>query len=147
MEKQYDSDGLELLRSAIVLQAVSDYEDSVAILSTEYSPSTLKREQRIAKNKWNSLKMKSDCERFFKSVWYKALTTIDSQLIIKTISDGIQSADRLVRNDKGTRYICTCKSKLNVNRYNMTNELGSPVLKCKVCGKYYRVFGKYINVE
>ena len=129
------------LANAIVLQAIDDYEKAIAVLATEYHPETLKQEQEWAEKRADALKMKMDCERFFSGEWYKKLTTIESEVITNMILDGIHNAEMVVYNEKKKRYLCTCKYKLPVRAALV------PIIKCRNCRKYWRVFGNPIEVE
>ena len=131
------------LANAIVLQAIDDYEKAIAVLATEYHPETLKQEEKIAMEKMRASKMKNDCERFFASAWYSALTTIQPKVIKHGIIDGICNARPVIYNDEKKCYLCDCKSKLPVKK----GEKGSPILKCRVCKKYWRAFGEPLEVK
>lgn len=62
----------ENLANAIVLQAVKDWR-SVA--------RTLKKRSRYEPAK----QMKEECERFFRSDWFEALTDVDGRIILKKL--------------------------------------------------------------
>lgn len=68
------SDPYEALANAIILQAVKDYR--VAKRKQKYRP----------KNKDAKLIIE-DCERFFRSEWFAALTSVDGELLIKKLQE------------------------------------------------------------
>ena len=68
----YMSDGYADLANGIVMQAVKDYRWALKTLKSE------------PKDK-QANKMKRDVERFFKSKWFKSLTSISPKLIIEHV--------------------------------------------------------------
>lgn len=60
------------LANAIVVQAATDYRKALCYLkiNPEYAP---------------ALYMVSEVERFFRSDWYKTLTTVSGELLIKKL--------------------------------------------------------------
>ena len=64
----------EALGNAVVLQAVKDYR--AARKKTKYHP----------KNKEAKL-MIQDCESFFRSDWFSALTSIDGQTLLEKLKE------------------------------------------------------------
>ena len=62
----------ENLANAIILSAVNDYREVLKELS--YFPEDEK-----------ALQKKQSCERFFRSSWFGALTTIDSEKLISKL--------------------------------------------------------------
>ena len=71
-------DPYENLANAIVLQAVKDYRDALKRL----------------KKKPNNQAAKSgamECERFFCSSWYKALTSVDGEYLIQKLREEAKS--------------------------------------------------------
>ena len=131
------------LANAIVLQAIYDYEEAIAVLATEYHPETLEQEKKIAMKKMRASNMKNDCEMFFASAWYSTLTTIQPNVIKHGIIDGIRNAKPVIYNEEKKSYLCDCKRKLPVKK----GEKGSPILKCRVCKKYWRAFGEPLEVK
>ena len=142
MNNEYDAEGLGRLRNAIILQAVDDYEKAIAVLSTDFEPSTVEEEERIAQQKFNAERMKNDCEYFFNGKWFKAMTEICPESILNKVRDGILNAPMVVYDAKMKAYVCDCKSKLS-SRY----ATGCPIIKCAVCKKYWRIWGKSIDIE
>lgn len=67
-------DPYENLANAIILQAVKDYR--LARKKRKYHP----------KNKEAKL-MIEDCERFFRSDWFTALTTVDGEALLKKLEE------------------------------------------------------------
>lgn len=67
-------DGYENLANAIILQAVKDYRKA------------LRKLNRNSQNK-DAKRTVSDVERFFRSDWYKALTSVDGELLIKKLRE------------------------------------------------------------
>ena len=68
------NDPYEKLANAIILQAVKDYRTA------------RKKLKKYPKNKDAKL-MVEDCERFFRSDWFAALTGIDGQLLLKKLQE------------------------------------------------------------
>ena len=68
------TDPYESLANAIILQAVKDYR--AARKKNKYHP----------KNKDAKL-MVEDLERFFRSNWFAALTTIDGELLLRKLQE------------------------------------------------------------
>lgn len=68
------TDPYENLANAIVLQAVKNYRDAL---------------KRLKKNPSNQAAMSDvmECERFFRSGWYKALTSVDGAYIINKLRE------------------------------------------------------------
>ncbi len=64
----------ENLANAIILQAVKDYR------------AALKKLSRGRKNS-NAEYMKQDCERFFRSKWFEALTSVDGEILIRKLNE------------------------------------------------------------
>ena len=65
-----NEEGFENLTNAIVLQAVKDYRRALKGLSV-YGKS--------------SAAVIAECERFFRSEWYRQLTDVDSEYLITNI--------------------------------------------------------------
>ena len=68
------TDPYEDLANAIILQAVKDYR--TARKKAKYHP----------KNKEAKL-MIEDCERFFRSDWFAALTSVDGQMLLRKLKE------------------------------------------------------------
>ncbi len=68
----------ENLANAIILQAVKDYRDALA---------------KLAKGRKNESaeSMKSECERFFRSQWYTALTSVDGEMLIRKLNEEVEN--------------------------------------------------------
>ncbi len=66
----------ENLANAIILQAVKDYRNDL---------------KRLAKHPFNSaaLAEKREIERFFHSVWFAVLTSIDPELLIRRLCEEV----------------------------------------------------------
>lgn len=71
-------DPYENLANAIVLQAVKDYRDA------------LKRLKKKPSNK-AAMSGAMECERFFRSGWYKTLTSVDGEYLIKKLREEAKS--------------------------------------------------------
>ena len=65
-----NEEGIENLTNAIVLQAVKDYRKALKGLSL---------------NGKSSAAVVADCERFFRSDWYRQLTNVDGEYLIANI--------------------------------------------------------------
>jgi len=68
------TDPYENLANAIVLQAVKNYRDAL---------------KRLKKKPGNKAAMSNamECERFFHSDWYKALTSVDGEHLINKLRE------------------------------------------------------------
>ena len=66
------SDGYSDLANEIIVQAVKDYRKSLKTLKSDATDK-------------EANKMKRDCERFFKSEWFKSLTSISPKLIMERV--------------------------------------------------------------
>jgi len=68
------SDPYENLANAIVLQAVKDYRNAL---------------KRLKKKSGNKAVMADalECERFFRSGWYKTLTSVDGEYLITKLRE------------------------------------------------------------
>ena len=67
-------DGYENLANAIILQAVKDYRKA------------LRKLNRNSQNK-DARRTVSEVEKFFRSDWYKTLTSVDGELLIKKLRE------------------------------------------------------------
>jgi len=65
-------DGYRELASAIVLQAVKDWRSAAK---------TLRKRPRYEL----AIKLKADCERFFRSGWFETLTNVDGRVILQKL--------------------------------------------------------------
>lgn len=68
------TDPWENLANAIILQAVKDYREA------------RKKLKKRPKNEDAKL-MISDCEAFFRSDWYRALTDLDGEMLIRKLRE------------------------------------------------------------
>ena len=68
------TDPYEDLAQAIILQAVKDYRDA------------RRKMKRYPKDKEAKLMIR-DCESFFRSGWFAALTSIDGQMLIEKLKE------------------------------------------------------------
>lgn len=70
--------GYEQLANAIILQAVKDYRYAL---------------KRIKMNPANKTAMADamECERFFRSDWYCALTSVDGEYLINRLREEVKS--------------------------------------------------------
>ena len=73
-------DGFDELANAIVLRAVKDYRMCVQ---------RLKRKPGDRK----AAVMKRECERFFRSAWFKTLTALDGIALLQTLKEEGQNDD------------------------------------------------------
>ena len=64
-----DEDPYRLLADAIVIQAVKDYRKAL---------------------KYDYRRIKCECRRFFRSDWFKALTTIDGERLISELESEVR---------------------------------------------------------
>lgn len=67
----------EDLANAIIVKAAKDYRKSLQTLKKKPHPHS--------KKAINAVRMKSDCERFFKGEWIKTLTNLDGETLMKEI--------------------------------------------------------------
>ena len=72
------TDPYENIANAIILQAVKDYRDAL---------------KRLKKKSGNQAAMSDamECERFFHSGWYKALTSVDGEYLIQKLREEAKS--------------------------------------------------------
>ena len=68
------TDPWENLANAIIVQAVKDYREA------------RKKLKKRPKNEDAKL-MVSDCEAFFRSEWFKALTNVDGEMLLKKLRE------------------------------------------------------------
>ena len=68
------TDPWENLANAVILQAVKDYREA------------RKKLRKRPKNEDAKL-MISDCEAFFRSEWFKALTNIDGEMLLEKLRE------------------------------------------------------------
>ena len=68
------TDSWENLANAIILQAVKDYREA------------RKKLKKRPKNEDAKL-MVADCEAFFRSEWFKALTNVDGEMLLKKLRE------------------------------------------------------------
>ena len=68
------TDPWENLANAVILQAVKDYREA------------RKKFRKRPKNEDAKL-MISDCEAFFRSEWFKALTSIDGEMLLEKLRE------------------------------------------------------------
>lgn len=68
----------ERLANAIVLQAVKDYR--MALKALRMNP-----RNKAAQTEKESI------ERFFRSQWYQALTTVDGEMLIRKLNEEVKS--------------------------------------------------------
>ena len=66
----YNEEGIENLANAIILQVVKDYRKALKGFSINGKSSTA---------------VIADCERFFRSDWYRQLTNVDGEYLIINI--------------------------------------------------------------
>lgn len=71
-------DGYEHLANAIIIQAVKDYR------------SALKRLRKRPGNR-DAMSDTMECERFFRSEWYKSLTGVDGEFLINKLREEAKS--------------------------------------------------------
>lgn len=70
-------DPYENLANAIILQAVDDYRKALKLLVC--NPGSLKGQRD-----------KNDCERFFRSPWFRCLTEIDGEFLIRKLMEEVK---------------------------------------------------------
>ena len=68
------TDPWESLANAIILQAVKDYREA------------RKKHKKRPKNEDAKL-MIADCEAFFRSDWFKALTELDDEMLLRKLQE------------------------------------------------------------
>lgn len=66
----YDKEGFENLANAIIVQAVKDYRKALSGCKVDERDSNC---------------VITECERFFRSEWFRELTDVDGEYLIKTI--------------------------------------------------------------
>lgn len=143
MKKDISIAECELLANAVILQAVNDYETALAVLNTEYIIETEAEEKRITDKKIDAASIKFDCEHFFRSDWFKVLTTAEPEALIYGINESVRNAPMIPYNEEKKKYLCICGRGVRIRK----DQKGSPVIKCGVCKRYWRVFGKPITSD
>jgi hypothetical protein len=68
----------ENLANAVILQAVHDYRTALKALR-------MNPQNKAAKSD------KDEIERFFRSQWYQALTTVDGEMLIRKLNEEVKS--------------------------------------------------------
>lgn len=124
--------GYNKLAASIVLQAVEDYRYAIGVLSTKNMDKSMI---------YHAQNMKADCERFFISQWYAELTSIDPELVMQEIKDGVRNAIRPIYDEEKKQYFCECKGMIHKSKIKGK----APVVRCRFCGRYIRVHGDPLN--
>ena len=78
--KNLAEDSYERLANAIILSAVSDYR------------AALKRVKRNQRSK-TAIDEALRIEKFFRSLWYQQLTSVDGELLIRRLQDEIRQSE------------------------------------------------------
>ena len=81
------ADPMQMLAEAIVVQAAEDYREAL-------------RKLKINPVNGEALRMKKECERFFRSRWYRMLTRVNSRMIMRRIQEEMEN-DRVRTADPG----------------------------------------------
>lgn len=76
MSKKHSITNYENLANAIILQAVKDYR--LALKCLEMNP-----------NNRDAQSDKEEVERFFRSQWYSALTSVDGEMLIRSLQEEV----------------------------------------------------------
>lgn len=71
------SDPYENLANSIILLAVKDYRDA------------LKKLKKLPRNEAAQI-MKAEVERFFRSAWYRELTSVDGEFLISKLQAEVE---------------------------------------------------------
>jgi 5S rRNA maturation endonuclease (ribonuclease M5) len=85
--EEHASDPHVQLANAIIVQAVRDYRDARKIMARKHHATTNKRiwaERQIA-----------NCQRFSLSDWFKVLTDIDGEMLIRKLDEEMDSSEKL----------------------------------------------------
>lgn len=72
------NDPYENLANAVILQAVRDYRTALKALRMNPRNKAAQTE-------------KESVERFFRSQWYQALTTVDGEMLIRKLNEEVKS--------------------------------------------------------
>lgn len=72
-------DAYENLANAIIVQAFEDHMGAVRTMKTFSWDKKSKEYVR-------ALSTKNECERFFRSEWFKALTTVDGEVLLRELA-------------------------------------------------------------
>ena len=75
------ADPYESLANAIITTAAKDYMAAIKILKK--SPANVNAKSTV-----------TECERFFRSSWYAALTSVDSEFLIRRLREEALKNDR-----------------------------------------------------
>ena len=84
MRKPIDDDGATRVVTAIVKQAEIDYRESVRKIKRLQDKTDRKSLDKLRLAK----RMKDDCERFFRSDYFQALTGVDGRLMLDRLEQG-----------------------------------------------------------
>lgn len=122
--KNYDE-----LATAIVLQAYEDYEYALSVLHTKH----MDRESLF-----NARKLKSNCEWFFQSKWYEALSGVSPSYLIPKIEDLIMNAPYCSIDPGSGNLKCPCGHNLG----KRVKRAKKPVIRCPECDIRVRVYGE-----
>lgn len=71
------SEPFENLASAIILQAVKDYRDAL-------------KKHRKRRKYQPAIEMITEVERFFHSEWYRELTSVDGEMLIRKLKSEVE---------------------------------------------------------
>lgn len=71
------NDGYELLAQAIIVGAVTDYRKAL-------------RKLHMNPAREDAIKMVTRCEKFFRSQWYRTLTSVDGEFLIEQLRKEVQ---------------------------------------------------------
>ncbi len=126
--------GYRGLADAIVLQAAEDYRHAIGVLSTK---------DMNEKMVYEAQNMKCDCENFFRSQFYEGLTSISPDAIMQEAKDGVRNAIIPIYDNEKRQCFCICENLI----HKTTIKGKAPVIKCKFCGRYIRVYGELLNTD
>ena len=125
-----NEDAYRNLASAIILQAVNDYCNAVAVVKAEKHTERDDIEQAKIE--------KSSCEHFFKSEWYKQLSVyidMDGESIIETVNNMVDTAKPYISD--GKKYRCPYCNTTIANGIIKWKKY--PVIRCKSCMKLIKL--------
>ncbi len=85
----------ENLANAIILQAVKDYRTALKCMdrnpNNRNAQSDKEEVERFFRSQWyrNAQSDKEEVERFFRSQWYSALTSVDGEMLIRSLQEEV----------------------------------------------------------
>lgn len=81
------SDNWQILGNAVVLQAVADWRNSYKYIMKHHRSTSTRIQNRVILARAK----KDECERFFRSEWFKVLTDLDGEALLTNLKKEVLS--------------------------------------------------------